>query len=105
MEFDGETVSGTFENDNDRYVGMIIIDSIALPGEISYYEYDKDLKRSIRSNPRAVRYMPLTTRSEQGVESVAEDQKQAAGRKFLREGILYIERNGRIYDAQGTQVK
>lgn len=106
VEFDGETVSGTFADEKDRFCGFIAIDSIALPGDISYYEYDKDLKRSIRSNPRTVRYMPLKIqKSEEGVESVADDRNRAAGRKLLRDGILYIERNGILYNAQGVEVR
>ncbi|MBQ7631643.1 MAG: hypothetical protein IJS82_02665 [Paludibacteraceae bacterium] len=105
VEFDGTTVSGTFNSAADRFTGFIAIDSIALPGEITYYEYDNQTHQSIRSNPRTVRYMPIVNgESEEGVESVAEDQK-SAGRKMLREGVLYIERNGRRYTAQGAELK
>ena len=105
VEFDGTTVSGTFDTDADRFVGVLAVDSTALPGDIQYYEYDKDLKRSIRSNPRAVRYMPLTIHNTQGIEQTAEEQNKMVGRKFIQGGILYIERNGKRYTAQGTEVK
>jgi len=106
VEFDGETVSGTFADENERFTGLIAIDSIALPGEITYYEYDKETKRSIRSNPRTVRYMPLTVeKSEEAVENVADDRNRAAGRKIMRDGILYIECNGVLYNAQGTEIR
>lgn len=105
VEFDGAVVSGTFNSEAERFVGFVAIDSIALPGEITYYAYDQNTHYSIRSNPRTVRYMPIVNGDpEEGVESVAEDQKNA-GRKMLREGVLYIERNGRRYNAQGAQVK
>lgn len=44
---------------NPRFVGLIAVDSIALPGTITYYGYDSSTKRSLRSQPRNVRYMPL----------------------------------------------
>lgn len=105
VEFDGTTVNGTFNSEAERFVGFVAIDSIALPGEITYYAYDADTKQSIRSNPRTVRYMPLVEgQQEEGIEDVAEDQKNAS-RKMLRDGVLYIERNGRRYNAQGAEVK
>ena len=49
--------------------------------------------------------MPLVEgQQEEGIEDVAEDQKNAS-RKMLRDGVLYIERNGRRYNAQGAEVK
>ena len=104
VQFDGTTVSGTFENDKDRYIGIIAIDSIALPGEITYYAYDTETKASIRSNPRAARYLALTANNQEGMEAVTDDKK-AAGRKVMRDGILFIERNGILYTAQGAVVK
>ena len=66
VSFVNNTVSGTFPDAQDRYVGVLAVDSIALPGAITYYEYDDgDISKghgdhySIRSNPRSCRYMPL----------------------------------------------
>lgn len=128
VTFENNTVSGTFDNDFDRYVGVLAIDSIALPGEIKYYEYDDMAEghghhRSIRSNPRNLRYMALTielpepakkddpdqpaepvlpSEIEDGIENV---QATIQSQKFLMDGILYIQRNGKIYNAQGAQVR
>lgn len=41
--------------------------------------------------------------STEGVEDVQSDRTQS--NKFLRDGVLYIERNGRIFNAQGAEVK
>lgn len=68
VSFDGTTVSGNFADQNKRYVGLIAIDSIALPGQITYYEYDNQTHKSLRSQPRNVRYMPLTDGSHTAVE-------------------------------------
>ena len=105
VAFDGAAVSGTFEDNMDRYVGMLAIDSIALPGDIKYYEYDAETHYSIRSNPRTVRYLPLTVNKGEGIEAIEGDKRNVQGRKFVYEGVLYIERNGKIYNAQGAQVK
>ena len=108
VDFDGTNISGTFDTDAARYAGVLAVDSIALPGDIAYYEYDKDTHFSIRSNPRTVRYMPITVKPndpEEAVENVLNNGREQGVRKFMRDGILYIERNGRIYNAQGTEVK
>ena len=39
----------------------------------------------------------------QGIEEVPSNQVQSI--KVIRNGILFIERNGRIYDAQGQLVE
>jgi hypothetical protein len=39
----------------------------------------------------------------QGLEEVPSNQVQST--KVIRNGILFIERNGRIYDAQGQLVE
>ena len=114
VEFDGATVSGTFADEKDRYVGLIAIDSIALPGQITYYEYDKDFHRSVRSTPRNVRYMALTIEKAEPEEPVDPDtgkeglesiQTAGSSRKFILDGILYIERNGSLFNAQGQVVR
>ena len=64
VTFDGENISGTFDSDVARYAGVLAIDSTALPGDITYYEYDKDTHFSIRSNPRNCRYMSITVEPE-----------------------------------------
>ena len=122
VEFDGETISGTFDSDADRFCGILAIDSIALPGDITYYEYDPAPHKSFRSNPRNLRYMPLTIEKtapvtpedpdqpaepiipsdEQGIESIHSAVK---AQKYLYDGVLYIERNGSTYNAQGAIVK
>lgn len=128
VTFENNTVSGTFANDVDRYVGVLAIDSIALPGEIKYYEYDDMAEghghhRSIRSNPRSLRYLPLTiakqeptpeadpdqpaepvlpSDEEQGIEQI---NATIQGQKFFMDGVLYIHRNGKLFNAQGAQVK
>ncbi len=128
VTFENNTVSGTFANDVDRYVGVLAIDSIALPGEIKYYEYDDMAEghghhRSIRSNPRNLRYLALTvakqepapaTDPDQPAEPVIPGEKEQSienirsnsvhGRKFIHEGALYIERNGKFFNAQGAQL-
>ena len=40
---------------------------------------------------------------EEGIENVQSNKAQ--GTKFFRDGMLFIERNGRIYDATGVQVR
>ena len=107
VTFEDNTVSGTFENNNDRYIGILAVDSIALPGEITYYEYDKTTHYSLRSNPRNLRYFALTEgQGEEGLEAIKDDENnRKAGRKVIMDGVLYIERNGRLYNAQGAQVK
>lgn len=123
VTFENNTVSGTFGNDMDRYVGVLAIDSTALPGAITYYSYDTETKRSIRSNPRNLRYMALTVTKqepapatdpdqpdepvipgdeEQSIENILSNPIQ--GRKFIHEGALYIQRNGKFYNAQGAQL-
>lgn len=124
VTFENNTVSGTFDDDHDRYVGVLAVDSTALPGEIQYYEYDKDTHRSIRSNPRSVRYMALTIElpapvvpedpdqpaepvipseiEEDGIENVS---ATIQAQKFMIDGVLYIHRNGKFYDAQGVQLR
>lgn len=129
VTFENNTVSGTFDDDHDRYVGVLAIDSIALPGEITYYEYD-DMQeghghhRSIRSNPRSLRYMALTIAlpepttpadpdqpsepvlpSEIEEDAVENVQVIGQSQKLLMDGILYIQRGGKIYNAQGVQVR
>ena len=114
VAFENNTVQGTFANENARYIGILAVDSIALPGEIKYYEYDDGNTEaghgnhySIRSNPRNLRYFALTEgENEQGVEVILDGKtNRKAGRKVVMDGVLYIERNGRIYNAQGAQVK
>ena len=108
VTFDGVDISGTFDSEADRYAGVLAIDSIALPGQITYYEYDKESKRSIRSNPRACRYMAITVKKsvdpEEAVENVSGNGKNQSVRKYMRDGILYIERNGLLYNAQGAAI-
>lgn len=107
VAFENNTVQGTFANENARYIGILAVDSIALPGEITYYEYDKETHYSLRSNPRNLRYFALTEgENEQGIEVILDDKtNRKAGRKVVMDGVLYIERNGRIYNAQGAQIK
>lgn len=107
VQFDGQTVSGTFEDDNVRFVGVLASDSIALPGEIKYYEYDATTKHSVRSFPRTLRYLTLSTEgSQEGIEELILDKSnRRVGRKIVLDGILYIERNGKLYNAQGAQVR
>ncbi|MBR0195600.1 MAG: hypothetical protein IJQ32_05115 [Paludibacteraceae bacterium] len=123
VTFENNTVSGTFDNDMDRYVGVLAIDSIALPGEITYYEYDKNTHQSIRSNPRNLRYLALTieipeptpaTDPDQPAEPVIPSEIEEGlehvnatiqGQKFMIDGVLYIQRNGKLYNAQGAQVR
>ena len=121
VEFDGSTVSGTFETEADRYCGVLAIDSIALPGEITYYGYDT-AHISLRSTPRSLRYLPLTIEKtapvtpedpDQPAEPVIPSEIQgfesihsaAKAQKYLYDGVLYIERNGKTYNAQGAIVK
>lgn len=128
VTFENNIVSGTFANDVDRYVGVLAIDSITLPGEIKYYEYDDMAEghghhRSIRSNPRSLRYLALTVAKqeptpeadpdqpaepvlpsdeEQGIEQI---NATIQGQKFFMDGVLYIHRNGKLFNAQGAQVR
>lgn len=112
--FENNIVSGQFANNNARHIGILAVDSIALPGDITYYEYDDGNTEaghgnhySIRSNPRNLRYFALTEgENEEGIEAILDDKtNRKAGRKVVMDGVLYIERNGRIYNAQGAQVK
>lgn len=73
VTFANNIIGGTFENDNDRFVGFIAIDSIAVPGQMQYYEYDAATHRSLRSDPRNVRYMALT------IEKAAEEEGDGEG--------------------------
>ena len=122
VTFENNTVSGTFDDDRDRYVGVLAVDSTALPGDITYYEYDAATHKSIRSNPRNLRYMALTIElpapvvpqdpdqpeepvipsEQEGIENV---NATFQGQKFLIDGVLYIHSNGKLYNAQGTQVR
>ena len=70
VEFDGETVSGTFSSNDKRFCGVLAIDSIALPGEIQYYEYDATTHYSLRSNPRNLRYMPILEGKNEAIDNV-----------------------------------
>ena len=47
-------------------------------------------------------YLEFTTSQAEGFENVNDDAKST---KFMRDGVLYIERNGRIYNAQGQSVQ
>ena len=72
--FDGTLVTGAFPDANPRYVGLIAIDSIALPaGGITYYEYDNATHKSLRSQPRNCRYMPLLEGEETALNEVSLD--------------------------------
>ena len=123
VNFENNTVSGTFANDVDRYVGVLAIDSTALPGEIQYYGYDASTHKSLRSNPRSLRYLALTiakqeptpetdpdqpaepvipSDEEQGIEQI---NATIQGQKFFMDGVLYIHRNGKLFNAQGAQVR
>ena len=120
VKFENDAVSGTFADENDRYVGLIASDSIAVPGngKIKYYEYDQETHRSLRSLPRNVRYMALTIKKsdvdpepepepepgDEGLEMVNGKWLMVNGQKVIRDGILYIERNGQLYNAQGQVV-
>ena len=75
VTFDGENISGTFDTDVPRYAGVLAIDSVGLPGDITYYEYDKDTKQSIRSNPRSCRYMAITVKA---IDDAVETTKLSA---------------------------
>jgi len=44
-------------------------------------------------------------KSQEGVEQTESQEPSAKSQKFLRNGVLLIERNGRIYDATGAQMK
>lgn len=123
VSFENNIVSGTFDDDHDRYVGVLAVDSTALPGPITYYEYDSNTHKSIRSNPRSLRYMALTVQlpapvvptdpdqpaepvlpGEQEEEGLEHVHPSVNGQKILHEGILYIERNGMFYNAQGARI-
>ena len=110
VTFDGTTITGTFEDESERYVGMLAIDSIPLPGDITYYEYDKlnNTYYSIRSNPRTLRYMPLSIQVEgNAVENVY--SLEAMVYPTLCEDKLYIrcdegEYTVNIYSADGRMI-
>jgi len=108
VNFDGVSVSGTFPDETDRYVGVLLIDSIALPGAINYYAYDTAHHRSIRTNPRSVRYMPLT---KSGSSTALSEVGALAAQVYptLCKGDLYInceEKNYtvNIYSIDGRMV-
>lgn len=108
--FDGVAVTGTFEDDKDRFVGLLAIDSTALPGDITYYEYDKlnNTYYSIRSNPRTLRYMPLTiANGTEGIGNVS--TLEATVYPTLCEDNLYIKCDEsqytvNIYTADGRMI-
>ena len=47
----------------------------------------------------------VTKPTETGMEAVASDDRQAIGRKILRDGQLLILRDGKTYDAHGQEVR
>ena len=55
------------------------------------------------ANPSSASYTALFKVAGEGIGEVPSDQVQSI--KVLRDGVLYIERNGRTYDAQGKRVK
>jgi len=42
---------------------------------------------------------------DEGIEQAESQEPRGKSQKVLRNGVLYIERNGRIYDAQGAEVE
>lgn len=47
--------------------------------------------------------LPGFTCTVDGVEQVTEDIKEA--RKYIRDGVMYIDRNGKTYTIVGTEVE
>ena len=46
-----------------------------------------------------------TESEQQSIETVESGESRVESQKFLRDGQLFIEKNGRTYDAQGAEVK
>lgn len=71
MNFDeNNTLGGTINDAEGREFGVILTDSVGLPGEITYYAQDPD-HISIRGNSRNVRYMSLEEISGSGIEETS----------------------------------
>lgn len=66
------TLSGTINDTAGRDFGVILTDSVGLPGEITYYAQDPD-HISIRGNSRNVRYLSLKETSGSSIEETVPD--------------------------------
>lgn len=69
LNFVDNTVSGLINGNEQLYIGVVAIDSTALPGTITYYAQDPN-KVSIRGNSRNVRYLKLNAKDDTALELV-----------------------------------
>lgn len=101
FNYEDNILIGTPITDVARDFGVLAVDSISLPGKISYYANDKQT-HPVRSNPRVLRYLPLTTQAQTGIEDAAtETSKNDICRKIIRNGALVIIRDGKEYNVLG----
>ena len=61
----------------------------------------------LSSNGAADVFIPMAVlcTEPQGIEVVGSPESKAGSRKVLRDGVLYIEHNGTMYDIRGTRVE
>ena len=88
-----------FANENNEYSRIWFLVS----GDVTIRENGTILVEALNSNGKAV-HCTLYNRAE-GIEDVTKEKESVKGQKRLEEGILFIEHNGRIYNAQGAQIK
>ncbi len=80
---DSHTLAGTLAEDSVYYFGVVLTDSTALPGEITYYAQDPN-HESIRGNSAVVRYLRLATTEEEepGLSGIEAATGEADGTFF-----------------------
>jgi len=69
LNFVDNTISGLINGNEQLYIGVVAIDSTALPGTITYYAQDPN-KVSIRGNSRNVRYLKLNAKDDTALDLV-----------------------------------
>ena len=100
FNYEENILMGTPTTDTPRDFGVLAVDSISLPGKISYYANDKQT-HPVRSNPRVLRYLTLSTENQTDTENIATEPNKDACQKIIRNGQLIIIRDGKEYNVLG----
>lgn len=101
FNFENGVLSATPAGPDAYEIGVLAVDSIDLPGKISYYANDKQT-HPVRSNPRVLRYFTIRNSAVSGIdELVSEAVKQDKAVKIIRNGQLFIIRDGKEYNVLG----
>ena len=93
--------AGTFQSTADRMGTTSSFSAISASNFQALNSEDGAFSPSAASEPR--RTLHCLHPPPQGIEEVPSEQVQST--KVIRNGMLFIERNGKLYSVQGVEVK